>query len=148
MDYRIEPTRLGRGSGRAVLVGVSVVVLLLGALVVILGGDSPGDATAAVRPTPTPRPAIACHGVVAPACERVADAAVAAIDDPTLPGVRAIGVWPSLLCGDAFDCPPGRLARGRVAGSAVLELSDARTLWVNVTEADEGALEAWVIRAG
>ena len=78
----------------------------------------------------------------------MAAAAVGAIDDATLPPVRAVGVWATLLCGDAFDCPPGRLNSGRVAGSAVLELSDARTLWVNVTESDEGALEAWVIRAG
>ncbi len=147
MDYRIEPTRLARGTGRAVLGAVAAVVAVFALFVVVIA-VAPSSGDARVRPTPTPQPAIACHGLVGSACDRVAGAAVAAIDDPTLPGVSVIRVWATLLCGDVFDCPPGRLDRGRVAGSAVLELSDARTLWVNVTESDEGALEAWVIRAG
>ena len=146
MDYRVEPTRLARSTGRAVLGAVTATVVVVGLLVMIAVAPSARDAR--VGPTPTRQPAIACHGLVGSACDRVAVAAVAAIDDPTLPAVHTIRVWATLLCGDAFDCPPGRLARGRVAGSAILELADARTLWVNVTESDDGALEAWVIRAG
>lgn len=146
MDYRVEPTRLAGRTGRTLLAAVAVAVVVFGLAVIAIADPTAPEGRA--RPSPTPPPTVACHGLGRTACQRVADAAVVAIDDPSLPPVEAIGVWATLLCGDAFDCPPGRLETGRVAGSAVLRLVDARSLWVNVTESDAGGLEAWVIRAG
>jgi hypothetical protein len=146
MDYRVEPTRLARRTGRTLFGASAAAVVVFGLVVILIADPSSRDPRA--RPSPTPQPEITCHGLGPTVCQRVAFAAIAAIDDATLPPVRAIGVWATLLCGDVFDCPPGRLNSGRVAGSAVLELADARTLWVNVAEAEAGGLEAWVIRAG
>ncbi|MGH2474341.1 MAG: hypothetical protein ACRDIL_03680 [Candidatus Limnocylindrales bacterium] len=153
MDYRIEPTRLARRSGRAVLIGAAAVVVGLGVVLAVLALQRPtvtstvvAEATVVPAPSPTPLPAITCHDLETVRCSHVAEAALGAIDDPTLPTVRGVEVWATLLCGDTLDCPPDRLGERRVAGSAVVGLADDRALWVNVTESERGTFDAWVVR--
>ncbi len=157
MDYRIEPTRLGRRSGRAVLISAATVVIGLGVIVAGLAflrpaTPAPSLAEATIAPTarptpsPTPRPPITCHDLEPARCTEVAEAALAAIDDPSLPIVRGVEVWATLVCGDTLDCPPSRLGKRSVAGSAIVGLADDVSLWVNVTDAGRGMLDAWVVR--
>jgi hypothetical protein len=153
MGFQVEPTRLGGRSGRAVLIGAATVVVGLGVIVAALAFPRPAvppapvaAATIAPIASPTPRPPITCHDLGPARCTEVADAALAAIDDPSLPGVRAVDVWATLVCGDTLDCPPDRLGKRSVAGSAIVGLSDDVSLWVNVTDTGRGTLDAWVVR--
>ncbi len=74
----------------------------------------------------------------------------------SLPPVAKVAVWPSLLCGDASDCPPSRLAGREKLGSAVVTFEPTQiTAWANVVgpPRSPGSLArpqpiAWVIRVG
>jgi hypothetical protein len=63
-------------------------------------------------------------------------------------------VWGTIACGDTFDCPPRHLEGRHPAGTAVVTVSPALEIWVNVTELDDPALappdarfDAWVTRS-
>ena len=106
-------------------------------------------------PTPTiapgPPPRLTCHGVPGARCADILRAVLIAIADPPIPHPTKVDIWASLLCGDPFDCPPGRIDDRRPAGSAVVTAGSI-WLWVNVTDglgaSGPGTLSAWVIRSG
>jgi hypothetical protein len=64
-------------------------------------------------------------------CREAVDAAQLAIADVPAAIERA-RAWPTLVCGDNFDCPPALLAASDPVGSVVLTLSDRGVVWVNV----------------
>jgi hypothetical protein len=108
----------------------------------------------AVRVDQTSRPAVVCHGLEQPRCGDLAQAALGAIDDPAIPRPIRVQVWGTIACGDDFDCPPRHLVGRHPAGSAVVTISPALEIWVNITELDGGAepadvnrLDAWVTRS-
>ena len=113
------------------------------------------DAAPSDTPTPTiapgPPPRLTCHGVPGARCADILRAVLIAIADPPIPHPTTVDVWASLLCGDSFDCPPGRIDDRQPAGSAVVTAGSI-WLWVNVTDAlgtsGPGTLSAWVIRSG
>jgi hypothetical protein len=64
-------------------------------------------------------------------CSRAVDAARLAIVDVATAVDRA-RAWPTLICGDNFDCPPRLLAATDPLGSVALTLVDRGVVWVNV----------------
>jgi hypothetical protein len=166
MDYELAPARISRRSSRAILAAAATIVGLLAIAVAIGvlegGGGSSAPARQAAVPShgPASSPAgaslrpgsVRCHDLPTDPCQRVAAAALEAIGPVDAP-VESIDVWGSLLCGDDLDCPPGRLARLRPLGSAVLTLGGtAPAGWVNVGERlpagrlGQTDVVAWVIR--
>jgi hypothetical protein len=112
-------------------------------------------ATPSDTPTPTiapgPPPRLTCHGVPGARCADILKAVLIAVATPPIPHPTRVDIWASLLCSDAFDCPPGQIDDRRPAGSAVVTAGSI-WLWVNVTDAlgasGPGTLSAWVIRSG
>jgi hypothetical protein len=106
-------------------------------------------------PAPVVLPPITCDNVAPQRCRALGEAAIAAIDDPTLSAPTTIDVSASLLCGDNLDCPIDRLAGHHPAGSAIISYAGDATVWVNIVEPDippaanqrHHALDAWVIRS-
>jgi hypothetical protein len=172
VEFRVDPTPLGRGRSRRIVAATSAVaiavVLIVGA--VTLDQARPeaavgpaAAASATVAPTTTsppsagalartgPAPRLVCHDLARARCAAVAEAALAASDDPALPWPSQVDVWASLLCGSDFDCPADRMTGHEAAGSAVVTAGTVG-LWVNVVGAaaggDSDPLEAWVIRSG
>lgn len=83
-------------------------------------------ATAPAGPVPTN-----CKTMRAYDCREAVDAARLAIaDEPVV--VAGADAWPTLICGDNFDCPPPLLAASDPVGSVALMLSDRSVVWVNV----------------
>jgi hypothetical protein len=180
MEYRVEPTPLDRGRSRRVVLVTTALTIVVGSLVAMFavgGRTTPEIASATAIATPAPvesasqpaasravrspapavlapgrPPRILCHDVAGGPCAAIARAVLAVVVDPALPWPTRIDVWSSLLCGSTFDCPPGRLAGRRPAGSAVVVVGRLG-FWVNVTGAaggsgaEPGSLEAWVIRS-
>jgi len=108
----------------------------------------------AVHADRTFRPAVVCHGLEQRRCGDLAQAALGAIDDPAVARPIRVQVWGTIACGDDFDCPPRHLDGRHPAGSAVVTISPALEIWVNITELDDGAdqvegnrLDAWVTRS-
>jgi hypothetical protein len=177
--YELAPSPVARRSSRSAVVAVALAGLVLGgAVVAAVVGDVTGPgpigvsvargpavpptSAVATAPEATPGPVTAvlplwvtCHDLAAQRCQRLAQAVVSGIDDPTLSAPSSVEVWGSIACGSDFDCPPFRLDGRHPAGSVVVAFSGAVTLWVNVTELDRvGAggpiarpLEVWVIRS-
>jgi hypothetical protein len=181
--YQIDPTPLSRHRTGRILVVTAIAAigfaLVVGALAVMGRTDagiasvlaptpSPSLATAAppsavpVTPRPAtpkpyvwpgPPPAVDCHDLPGSRCAEVAHAVLAKIADPSLPRPTKVDVWASLLCSDAFDCPPYYLGDHRTIGSAVVRSDGSTPLLLNVTQStnspDHGSigpdLDVWEI---
>jgi hypothetical protein len=74
---------------------------------------------------------IDCGAMRAFDCREAVDAAQLAIADVPV-AVKAARAWPTLICGDNFDCPPPLLAASDPVGSVALTLSDRGVVWINV----------------
>ena len=72
-----------------------------------------------------------CGAMRAFDCREAVDAAQLAIADVPV-AVKAARAWPTLICGDNFDCPPPLLAASDPVGSVALKLSDRGVVWINV----------------
>jgi len=72
-----------------------------------------------------------CGAMRAFDCREAVDAAQEAIADVPA-AVEAARAWPTLICGDNFDCPPPLLAASDPVGSVALTLSDRGVVWINV----------------
>jgi hypothetical protein len=148
MAYEVAPTPVPGRSGRTV-VAIGLVASMMGAGLLAglftLAGPAPVQPSTAVPSTGVPD--VTCHDLAGSRCEDVAEAALGAVVGPMFGSVRSVGVWATLLCGDTLDCPNGRLADATVAGSAVIDLVDDGTVWVNVTRLGPGRYDAWVVRS-
>jgi hypothetical protein len=128
-----------------------------------VGGSPAAEAPVATRrpgpkgPTePVTLPAadaIACNGVAPVRCDRLVRAAVALISRGA-DTAAMVDAWGAIVCGDATDCPPDRLAGSQPLGSAVVTLGSGGLVWVNVIEEpppagrpwEPGRTRAWAIR--
>ena len=72
-----------------------------------------------------------CGAMRAFDCREAVDAAQQAIADVPA-AVKAARAWPTLICGDNFDCPPALLAASDPVGSVALTLSDRGVVWINI----------------
>lgn len=175
VEYQVDPTPLTHRRSRRILVATATLAIGTAVLVggLALAGRAPSgnapmppiaaapsveplvSAAHADTPTPTiapgPPPRLTCHGVPGARCADILRAVLIAVADPPIPHPTEVDIWASLLCGDSFDCPPGRIDDRRPAGSAVVTAGSI-WLWVNVTDAlgasGPGTLSAWVIRSG
>jgi hypothetical protein len=89
-------------------------------------------ATPAASLLPRHQPAsVSCGTMRLYDCRAAIDAAQLAIADTSvaIDGARA---WPTLICGDNFDCPPQLLASSDPVGSVTLTLADRAVVWINV----------------
>lgn len=151
MAYQVAPTPVPGRSGRAV-VAIALLASMVGAgvlagLMTLSGPARPAPVERSDAAPSTPAPDVTCHDLAGSRCEDVADAALGAVVGPMFGSVRSVDVWATLVCGDTLDCPNGRLADATVAGSAVIDLVDDGTVWVNVTRLGPGRYDAWVIRS-
>ena len=64
-------------------------------------------------------------------CSEAVDAARLAIADQQA-AIDTARAWPTLICGDNFDCPPPLLAASDPLGSVALTLLDRDVVWINV----------------
>jgi len=87
--------------------------------------------TAPTIPDPAAPIAVDCGAMRAYDCSEAVDAARRAIGDVRT-GVAIAKAWPTLICGDNFDCPPRLLASSDPVGSVALTLADRTVVWVNV----------------
>ncbi|HET7169656.1 MAG TPA: hypothetical protein VFI69_10685 [Candidatus Limnocylindrales bacterium] len=124
-----------------------VTVVSAALLVALIGSVGPSGARLRAVTASTAPPEVLCHELAGSRCDQVAAAALGAVGGSMFGPIRSVDVWGSLLCGDTIDCPNGRLAFARVAGSAVIGLADGGTVWVNVTELGRGSFDAWVVRS-
>jgi hypothetical protein len=92
----------------------------------------PEEAAPAASSVARARPdSVDCGAMRAFDCREAVDAAQLAIAD--LPAaVKAARAWPTLICGDNFDCPPPLLAASDPVGSVALTLSDRGVVWLNI----------------
>jgi len=112
-----------------------------------VGPPSLNDVATGVAGVPRGVPdSVTCHHVDRFACRLAVSTALGTLTGD-VPAVAAADVWSGLVCGDTLDCPNGRLADATVAGSAVIDLVDDGTVWVNVTRLGPGRYDAWVIRS-
>jgi hypothetical protein len=118
------------------------------------GGDTGGRADRSLVATILPPPdAIVCHDIDTVSCGEVVRASIVLMP-PDDGDVTAIAAWPTILCGDDFDCPRDRLLGYRPLGSAVVSVASGAQAWVNVLEPapypgrvwDPTSTEAWVVR--
>jgi len=128
--------------------------------------SNPGLLAPPVEPTPTPPnaagaggprrlpPVVACHGLGADACRRIALAGIAALP-PDSPRVTRVEAWASMLCADDLECPRDRLFESVPLGSAIVTFADGGPqAWLNVVSPavpsasaeQTGGASAWVVR--
>jgi hypothetical protein len=80
---------------------------------------------------PAPPASVDCGALRAYDCSEAIDAARLAIADaPT--AIASAKAWPTLICGDNFDCPLSLLQAGHPLGSVALTLADRGVVWINV----------------
>ncbi len=183
MGFEVAPTRLRRrGLVPAVAVLVAGLALVVVAFLaasdegpaVASGSASPAAVAAAIRPPSQhadtseavgradhrvvatmlpPSDEIVCHDIDTVSCGEVVRASIVLVS-PDDGDVTAIAAWPTILCGDDFDCPRERLLGYRPLGSAVVSVASGAQAWVNVLEPapypgrvwDPTSTEAWVVR--
>lgn len=91
-------------------------------------------ATATPQASLSPRAlpmSVSCGWMRAYDCRQAIDAAQLAIaDTPT--AVDNAQAWPTLICGDNFDCPSQLLASSDPVGSVALTMADRGIVWINV----------------
>jgi hypothetical protein len=167
-SYEVETGPIGQGR-RSLLLPLlgAVLVVTAAALGTLLprsaeptpaaAGPGPDAATVprAAAPTPwrDPPAEVDCGAMPVFECPDAVDAARLAIGEIPL-AVEKAQAWPSLICGDDFDCPRRLLASSDPVGSVALTLSDHDVVWINVfrvprpNRLDENgeALEARVVR--
>jgi hypothetical protein len=171
-----EPVRRGRWSTSRIVAVVLVAATVVGIGLMTSRGSQRSDQVARVSASaPAPGSVTASSPVTLAGPERQGDQSglgTVACNDvdtfrcslilaatmkrlrPETDRVDGIGVWTSLLCHDASDCPPSRFVGFRPLGSAFVTLGPGRTAWLNVVEPTPhpgreplaGGAVAWVIR--
>jgi hypothetical protein len=97
-----------------------------------LPSAQPEEVATTASPVARALPAsVDCGAMRAFDCREAVDAAQQAIADAPA-AVKAARAWPTLICGDNFDCPPQLLATSDPVGSVALTLSDRGVVWINV----------------
>ena len=157
MGFEVAPEPVGRGRWSTSRI---VAVVLVAATVVGIGlmtsrgpqgsdqiarasasAPAPGSVTASGpvtaagpdRRDPSGLGSVACNDVDTFSCGLILAATMKRLR-PETDRVDGIGVWTSLLCHDASDCPPSRFVGFRPLGSAFVTLGPGRTAWLNVVE--------------
>lgn len=178
MGFEVAPEPVGRGrwsTSRIVAVVVLAATVVGVGLMTSRGPEGSDEIARASAPAPAPGSAapfvpvtadgpdrqgdrsglgsVACNDVDTFSCGLILAATMKRLR-PEADRVDGIGVWTSLLCHDASDCPPSRFVGFRPLGSAFVTLSPGRTAWLNVVEPTprpgrdplaSGAV-AWIIR--
>jgi hypothetical protein len=135
--YEVE-TRPVAGPRRHLLVPIAV-ALAIGVVAIagnLLTSIPPPIAQVTAAPSPSASAPslplhVDCGAMRAYDCSEAVDAARLAIADQHA-AIDTARAWPTLICGDNFDCPPPLLAASDPVGSVALTLLDRDVVWINV----------------
>jgi hypothetical protein len=141
--YEVETRPVGGRRRHLILpIAAAVAIAVVGAAASLLTREPPrglpiaqpeevmpaASSVARARALPA---SVDCGAMRAFDCREAVDAAQEAIADVPA-AVKAARAWPTLICGDNFDCPPLLLAASDPVGSVALTLSDRGVVWINV----------------
>ena len=130
--YEVEVRPLARPRRPLILAVVAALAILAAGAASSLLRAEPQRAVPPASPSASALPvAVDCGAMRAYDCRQAVEAARQVIADVPA-AVEAAQAWPSLICGDNFDCPPLLLAASDPVGSVALTMSDRGVVWVNV----------------
>jgi hypothetical protein len=137
--YEVEVRPVAGPRRHLLLPIVAALVVAVGAAAASLVTREPPRAVSiapaqvpAASPSPPALPLhVDCGAMRAYDCSEAVDAARLAIADQHA-AIDTARAWPTLICGDNFDCPPPLLAASDPLGSVALTLLDRDVVWINV----------------